>query len=120
MGNENFRANPGLGSSPKTPSCLETDKTPVKVRVVPAPNATEGNCFYNVHEQIRMLGGRAQLGWAARSINDKPIFSLKLIFAFPIDRGSAFDGGDRGKRRGTKGSQRCGFVTEPSSFSRIV
>ena len=43
---------------------LRTDLAAVIVRVVPAPRATEGNCFYNVHEQIRKRGGRAQLGWA--------------------------------------------------------
>jgi hypothetical protein len=48
----------------KLSSALGTDRAPVIVRVVPAPKATEGNCFYNVHEKIKTLGGRAQLGWA--------------------------------------------------------
>lgn len=46
-------------------AALGTDRTAVNVRVVPTSHrATEGNCYRNVHEKVRRLGGRAQLGWA--------------------------------------------------------
>lgn len=59
-----FAPSPDSTAVQKLRSALGTDRAAVLVRVVPPPKATEGNCFYNVHETIKTLGGRAQLGWA--------------------------------------------------------
>ena len=43
---------------------LGTAKTPVSVRVLPAPKAMENCCYQNVSDKVSLVGGNMQLGWA--------------------------------------------------------
>jgi hypothetical protein len=48
----------------KLRNVLGTERTAIRVRVIPDPGASEGYCFYNVRNKVDREGGKMQLGWA--------------------------------------------------------